>query len=526
MPPIRPLRAVSEGQLADDPPWTSVGALVADAARRFGDAELLRLPEASLSFAEVDQETRSLAAALQGRGVERGDRVALFLPNEPAFPATWLAILRLGAVAVPIAAASRESDLVHMLAESQARMLVTTPDRIPAASRAQSEAPTLREVLAFDELSATALGGVEAVDTLPDRPADLASLQFTSGTTGVPKACMLTHDYWLRLGWQASGYAELRAGDVVLTAQAYSYLDPQWMTVMCLVAGVPLVVLPRFSASRFWSSVREHEASFLYLIGSMPLLLLKQPAHPADRDHRVRLVLCSGIVPELHAELEQRWGVPWREAYGMTETGVDLVVTAADTGSVGTGAVGGPTPTKEVRVVDADGSELAPGAHGELQVRGRPMMLGYWNRPEETAAVLRDGWLSTGDLAHSDAQGYYYLAGRLKDMVRRGGENISSAEVEGVLGRHPLVLDAAVVPVPDPLWGEEVMAFVQLRPGAAPSRALAGELREHVLERLARFKAPRYVGFVNRLPRTPSERIAKHLLRSDDSRSYDLDGPS
>lgn len=207
----------------------------------------------------------------------------------------------------------------------------------------------------------------------------------------------------------------------------------------------------------------------------------------------------------------------------MTETGVDLVVPVEDSACVGSGAVGRPVPGKEARVVDPEGKSLGDEAVGELCVRGTGMMRGYWRKPEATAERLRDGWMHTGDLAYRDAQGYYHLVGRLKDMIRRTGENISAAEVEGVLAEHPAVRGAAVVPVPDELRGEEVKAFIQLQPG---HEGLDPQLLvEFARARLAAFKVPRFIEFVDDLPRTPSEKVAKHVLLAgkDDQRrgAYD-----
>jgi acyl-CoA synthetase (AMP-forming)/AMP-acid ligase II len=258
----------------------------------------------------------------------------------------------------------------------------------------------------------------------------------------------------------------------------------------------------------------------------MPALLHKQPPHPHDRENKLRVVMCSGIPAALHAELEERWGAPWREGYGMTETGVDLVTYVEDVDTVGSGVVGRPVPSKRVRVVDEDGHDVVDGEPGELITSGHPMMLGYWNRPDATAETLRDGWLYTGDLAVRDEQGNIRLVGRLKDMVRRGGENISCVEVEQVLMRSEEVTECAVVAVPDDLFGEEVKAFVQLAHGVAADREAAERLVEYARVRLARFKVPRYVEFVASFPKTPSERIAKAVLKdrstSPSSKNYDL----
>ncbi|MFZ5848912.1 MAG: class I adenylate-forming enzyme family protein [Actinomycetota bacterium] len=498
---------VDPGLLSQDPPVATLPALVIAAAEADPDREFLRFEDRSMTFGEVERKTAELAGYLAALGVRPGERVAIMLPNVIGWPLGWLSILRAGAIAVPINAAYRAADLEHVLRDSGARVVLSLPQFRATIEAARVD---LDHVLDIDEtLSACAGYSPPDVAIGPD---SLANLQYTSGTTGFPKACMLTHDYWVRMGWLTAGLAGLTEDDVALTAQPYSYIDPQWNTAMCLTARIPLVVLPRFSASGFWPDVRRHRATIFYVLGTMPMLLLKQPPSPQDRDNDVRLVLCSGIVPDLHKELEQRWGAPWREAYGMTESGADLVSPVEDLNAVGSGTMGIPVPTKQIRIVDELGNEVPDGEPGELIVHGRPMMLGYWNLPEVTAKTIVNGWLHTGDVAVRDKAGRYRLVGRLKDMVRRGGENIASAEVEGVIGQHPDVHSAAVVGVPDDLFGEEVKVFIRLQPGVQPDRATAKRILEHARDRLARFKVPRFVEFVAEFPMTPSERIAKPTL--------------
>ncbi|MEO3873593.1 AMP-binding protein [Nonomuraea sp. B12E4] len=469
----------------------TIPELMRHAARTYGAREFLRCNDTSLTFAEADERSDLIARGLVAWGVRPGDRVAIMLDNVSDWPLTWLGVLKAGAVAVPVNTRYQAADLAHVLRDSGSARTVTNLD-----------------------YASINLGGCSTPDFLtyqqshlvPDTPTeshDVANFQYTSGTTGFPKACMLTHDFFLRTAQIIADQVNLRDDDVMIMAQAYSYLDPQWATVLCLLGGVPLVVLPRFSASGFWASVREHRATLTYVLGSMPLLLHKQPPHPRDRDHRMRLVICSGIRPDLHQAFEERWGAPWRELYGSTESGPDLVMPEDADGTAGTGALGVPPPGKEVELDES----------GEILVRGVPMMRGYWNHPEATAHAFRDGWYHTGDLGFRDAQGYIHHAGRIKDMVRRGGENISCAEVEAVLTQHPAVLQAALVPIPDELYGELPKAFLQLRPGHEPGVELAVSVVGHARERLAKFKIPAYVEFVEGFSLTPSARIEKrHLL--------------
>jgi crotonobetaine/carnitine-CoA ligase len=294
-------------------------------------------------------------------------------------------------------------------------------------------------------------------------------------------------------------------------------MDPSWNLVLALHLGAPLVVLPRFSASTFWKDVARHGATFFYCIGTMPLYLLEQPPDPGlDRGHAVRLVYCSGIPAARHAEIEARWGCPWRETYGTTELGVVLAVHPDDPAGTGSGSMGSPVPGREIRVVDGGGADVAPGQTGELLVRGPDVMLRYHDDPAATAAWMPDGWARTGDLVTENGGGLRNV-GRTRDMIRRAGENVAAAEVEAVLVKHPGVAAAACIAVPDDLRGEEVKAYVQRTGDDGPTEA---EIHAFVHARLARFKVPRYIEFVESFPLTQSEKIAKAELISsrDDHR--------
>ncbi|NWF24796.1 AMP-binding protein [Streptomyces sp. PKU-EA00015] len=524
----RPVPVVKPGQIGEDPAVPTLTELLSRRAQDAPQREFLRFGERSWSFADIDAWTSRLAHRLiELDGIQPGDRVAIMLPNVVHWPVVWLAALKAGAVAVPINSSYQRGDLAFVLRDSGARVAFTDSER----------SGLIADVLATEE----GLAGLRVVDvaddgsepfpqTAPSIPVDagtLANLQYTSGTTGFPKACMLTHDYWVRLGWICAAATGLGTEDVLLTAQPFSYMDPQWNTALALTVGAPLVVLPRFSASTFMADVRRHRATFFYVLGSMPTLLFKQPPVPEDRDNAVRKVLCSGIPVALHAQLEERWGAPWREIYGMTESGVDLFSPFTDADAVGSGSLGRPVPTKQVRVVDPDGIEVPAGDPGELVISGKPMMSGYWNRPEDTARVLRNGgppgnegvaagggWLHTGDVVVRRPDQGIQLVGRIKDMVRRGGENVASVEVESALERDDVVVAAAVVAEPDETLGEEVKAFVQLAAGVPADSATAEQIVERAGKELARFKVPRYVEFVADFPRTPSERISKPALKA------------
>lgn len=523
-------RLIALDRMAMDPPVDTLLGLLENRAVSSPDREFLRFAEGSWTFGEIDDWTSRLAQRLVSEdGVRAGDRVAIMLPNVVQWPIAWLAILKAGGVAVPVNSSYQRSDLEFVLRDSGAQLMFTDAGHMPLVEEVRAANGDLSDIRIVEAASCS-----ELAQYPPHSPGvaisaeSLANLQYTSGTTGFPKACMLTHDYWVRLGWICAGAAGLGRDDVVLTSQPFSYMDPQWNTALCLTIGAPLVVLSRFSASGFMADVRRHRATFCYVLGSMPTLLFKQAPSPEDLDNNLRLVLCSAIPVALHAQLEKRWGAPWREIFGMTESGTDLVSLPESTDDVGSGRLGQPVPTKQVLVVDPAGREVAVGEPGELITSGKPMMLGYWNRPEDTAKVLRNGWLHTGDVAVREADGYR-LVGRIKDMVRRGGENIAAAEVERVLEQDASVVAAAVVGVPDELFGEEAKAVVQLAPGVEESRATAERIIDRARTELARFKVPRYVEFVADFPRTPSERVSKPALKARSAEhpgiTYDLQPP-
>ena len=290
-------------------------AAVRAAAGRWPDRIAWRFdPGDQLTFSDVDRLTAGYAAALRERGVQAGDRVALLIRNEAAFPLTWLALARLGAAAVPLSTRYRTADAGHVLRACRASAIVTGAGFGPLLEQLPDDLPALRRVIPAMELAAAASSAAPA-GTLSDLgdpdPAGTANIQFTSGTTGRPKGCVLPHRYWTLLGGSlVSEFPHLGEGDVMLTAQPFHYVDPQWNVTAALLSGAELVILDGFHPSSFWAKVREHRVTYFYCLGAMPTLLLRMPPDPADRDHRVRVVQSSAIPPALHAALEQRWGVP------------------------------------------------------------------------------------------------------------------------------------------------------------------------------------------------------------------------
>ncbi|MBT5415982.1 MAG: acyl--CoA ligase [Rhodospirillaceae bacterium] len=498
----------------------NLGALLDEAAARFGDAPCLVFFEAglTLSFAELREQANRAANALHALGIAKGDRVAVMLPNGPAFPVAWLALARLGAVLVPVNNRYTARELRYLLEDSGVGTLVIHPDYLPVFDGIGDRAALLPDerVLLVDGVDPRfsnrwdAMLAAAAPDFAGGGPVgrdDLLNIQYTSGTTGFPKGCMLTHLYWLMCGRVAcytAGFTPKR----LLMGQYFYYMDPLFLLVIALEHGAAYYVCSRPSTSRFMRWVAEHDIELCLIFE----FVYKQPPHPRDAENRLVHAWLFGLTPENHADLEQRFGIRARELFGMTEIGVGSYMPADHDHMVGSGLCGIAVPFRELRVARADGTEAAPGEAGELWVRGPGMMLGYYDKPEANAEAFSGDWFRTGDLFTRDAAGYHRIVGRLKDMVRRSGENIAAREVEAVLRAMPEIEEAAVLPVPDEDHGEEVKAYVSLMPGVAREDAPPERILAHCEAGLARFKLPRYIAYVEGFSKTVSDRVEKKAL--------------
>ena len=471
------------------------------------------------TYAEVRERVKRLAAGLFVRGVSRRTVVALMIPNVPAWPTTWFALARLGATVVPLNVRYTSRELHYVLKDSEARHLIVHEDYLPVARQALGGLGISPEQVFV--VGAQASEGPERwedilaggrMDILPDElPGrdDLLNIQYTSGTTGMPKGCMLTHRHWLTCGKvnaRRDGHGYRR----ILASTPFFYMDPQWLLLMTIFQRATLYVAERQSATNFMGWVRRHRIEFCLF----PELLLKQPPSPEDANNALIRVNIYGLRRARHADLERRFDVVAREAFGMTELGSAMFMPMEAEDMVGSGSCGIPSPFRECRIVDESGRALPDGEVGELQVRGPGMMLGYHNNPAANDDAFDGDWFRTGDLFRRDERGYYYIVGRLKDMIRRSGENIAAREIEEVLLSLGEVAEAAAVAVQDDSRGEEVKVCLVLQPGLDSSHLTPEQVLLHCRANLASFKVPRYVAYCGGLPKTPSGKIAKATLLS------------
>lgn len=499
----------------------NIAAFIDAAAAEMGDAPAADFFEAGvvLSYRDIARTTRALAAALAARGIGFGDRVGVMLPNIPAFPLTWLALARLGAIMVPVNARYTPREVHYVMTDSGAGTLV-----IEAGILAEiAAAPELEGLQAMARPIVVGGDGAESWERLCTtdgdgfRPArepeldDLINIQYTSGTTGFPKGCMLSHRYWLTL----SRVAAMRAQGAVrhvLAAQPFYYMDPQWLLLMAMRLRGTLFVAAKPSGTHFLDWVRRYGIEYCIF----PQIVLKQPPRADDAGIPLKMVSVFGLRRDMHAALEQRFGVVARESFGMTEVGSALFTPYGAKSMVGSGTCGVPSPFREATIRDENGDPVPDGEIGELWIRGPGILQGYWNKPEANADSFREGgWFRTGDLFRRDARGFHYIVGRIKDMIRRSGENIAAREVEAVMLNWPDVLEAAAIGVPDPDRGQEVKACLVLKPGVDPAGFDLAGFFDHCARHLAPFKVPRFLEFRASLPKTPSEKVAKHVLTAE-----------
>lgn len=474
-----------------------------------------------LSCSDFLEAASQLSAGLAPL-VKPGDQVGLALGNRAEFLVAYYALLSLRAVAVLMGPSIGQAEADYIVQDRGLRLAISEGAAADVLDNAHGGVVT---VLRVDPEAAEPLG-LQAysdhggtLENLDATPEDIIGIGFTSGTTGLPKALAFDHNETLRYADVALRTLPFNSTDRFLCPLHFHYGDPLWMLLISVLRGSPLVVMRKFSVSRFWGVATRFDVTHLMSIGAIPSLLLQAPASPAEREHRISVAMGVGVPRAQHAELHQRFGFPWLEYYGMSETCVAIAMPleAADR-FVGTGALGIPVPEAQVRLVNGDDQVLAGEAVGELEVSGPWIpFAGYLGNPQATAEILHDGWVRTGDLMRRDALGVYYFEGRIKEIIRRGGENIAPAQIEEVLRSHPAVVDAAVVAVPDPVRDEEVKAYVQIS-----TDVTAEELWIFCADRLAPHKVPRYVELrVDPFPRTPSQRIRKKLLRVDGAHQID-----
>lgn len=471
------------------------------------DAPLLVCGDQRRTAAGMVDAVARAAGALAARGIGAGDRVAFLAGNRVELLDLVLGAAWLGAVAVPINTAARGTQLHHVLANSQARLLVVEQDVEPHLA----DLPDLPDLQARWVLGERTEEMGDPVPPAAVGPGDPAAILYTSGTTGVSKGVVCPHAQFWWWGVNVSDQIGIQPDDVLHTCLPLFHTNALNAFSQAVVSGATYVLGGRFSASRFWSQMIDSGATVTYLLGAMVGILDSQPPSDLDRAHRVRLALSPATPGRLLEPFRQRFGVALLDGYGSTETNA---VVATRLGEQRPGYVGTLQPGFRMRVVDADGADVPPGTPGELLLRSdQPFAFasGYFRMPEATAAAWQDLWFHTGDRVCAEADGSIRFVDRIKDVIRRRGENISSVEVEDVLRAHPAVADVAVYAVDSELGEDEVMAAVVVKESAVLDFE---ELVAFCGPRLAAYAIPRFLVRLDALPLTENGKVRKPELRS------------
>ncbi|NNG36352.1 long-chain-fatty-acid--CoA ligase [Nakamurella aerolata] len=500
---------------------TNLANNLVSTAARLPEQPALILDEHRLSYAQLDKAATAVAGYLKSQGIQPGDRLALMLPNVPAFAVIYYGALRAGAIVVPMNPLFKTREIEYYLRDSGASMLFAMPSVTTEAAGA-AEAVGVPFV-PIDGADTIALGPILQVAGAPplaevaDRADDdTAVILYTSGTTGSPKGAELTH-FNLNRNQQTTTETLLRLGpdDVVMGCLPLFHVFGMTAALNASVAsGSTLTLIPRFDPAKALEVIGRDQVTVFEGVPTMYSAMLAAAAHAPSADLSSLRVCVSGgasLPVEVLRKFEERFSAMILEGYGLSETSPVASFNHPDAerkpGSIGTAIRG-----VEMAVFDENDAEVPQGEIGEIVIRGDNIMRGYWNKPDDTAVAMRAGWFHSGDLARRDEDGYFFIVDRKKDMILRGGLNIYPREIEEVLYEHPAVAEAAVVGVPHDTLGEEVAAFVVLAEGASAEPA---ELSQWVKDRLAAYKYPRQVTVIPALPKTATGKILKRELASD-----------
>lgn len=497
----------------------------------YGDKVVLITDDRKLSYRELDQSSDLVAQSLARRGVKRGDTVLIMLPNVADYIVIWAALAKLGAAEVPVNIYYKGNILRHVVNDSNAVRMIIDQIYLERLEFIGPEVPHLKELIVYPSLPKDGGGvlgdlrkrfEVRTFDEITSekgdftkvesKDRDLIAVMYTSGTTGSSKGVAMSHAHAYQYAMVAVDTLRLSEDDIYYGPLPMFHIAGQWAVVYAsIIAGATAVIMREFHISTFWDEIRRFEVTATFMMGAQCNWLYAQPKRNDDASSPLKKIITAPLLPVMK-EFEKRFGVGFCTAYGSSETNCPIQAKVGELPDYKTcGKV--VEELYDVCIVDENDCEVPIGEVGELVIRPKKpwiTMLGYWNHPEWTADVWRNLWLHTGDYFYRDSEGFYYFADRKKDALRRRGENISSIEVENEINAHPDVVESAVIPVRAEHSEDDVMAVVVQKAGAR----LAPEALIRFLEpRLPYFMVPRFVDFVNELPRTPTGKIAKYPLR-------------
>lgn len=497
----------------------TIPQLLETQARQNPSKTFLYYKDIETSYSRLDEIANSIANGLIELGIKKGDKVCIYMTNCAEYIYCFFGVNKAGAVATPINALLKGKEITYIINNSDAKALIIQSKFEEVVDEIRSDCPKLKKIIvadadktAEDKIPLARL--LEADASQPPvsvEPGDMAGIIYTSGTTGHPKGVELTQKNYLVDSEQIAEAARMTEADRFLCILPLFHVNAQVVTTLSpMYAGGAMILLDGFSPKTFLPALAEYRATAFSGVPTVYAILNSLPDAEDYDLSALRFCVC-GAAPmpvEVFNTFEKKYKAFILEGYGLSEGTCASSINPLD-GKRKIGSIGFPLRGQEMKIFDDKDNELPPGQVGEIVVRGENVMKGYYNNPEATADTLKNDWLHTGDLGHVDEEGYFYIVGRKKEMIIRGGENIYPKEAEEALYSHPAIMEAAVVGIPDKMWGEEVMAFIVLNEGALMTEQ---DVIDYCKERLADFKCPRKVEFVYSFPKTATGKIQKNKI--------------
>ncbi len=487
-------------------------------AQQAPDKTFLYFKDEEVSYSRLNEIANRVANGLIAQGIQKSDKVCLFMANCAEYIYSFFGITKAGAVATPVNSLLKAEEVTYIVNNSDAQTVITQSRFVEIIDKIRSQCPKLKNIIVTDTDDTLAdkisfkkmldAASRPAVDIVPE---DVAGIIYTSGTTGHPKGVELTHRNYLVDAEQIAYAAQMTPADRFLCILPLFHVNAQVVTTLSpMYAGASMILLEGFSPKTFLPALAHYKATAFSGVPTVYAILNTLPDAEKYALSKLRFCLC-GAAPmpvEVFNTFEKKYKAFILEGFGLSEGTCASSINPLG-GKRKIGSIGLPLRGQEMRIFDDNDKELPPGQVGEIVVRGENVMKGYYRNPQATAGALKNSWLHTGDLGYVDEEGYFYIVGRKKEMIIRGGENIYPKEAEEVLYRHSAILEAAVVGIPDKIWGEEVMAFIVLKEQAALT---ADEVIAYCRQHLADFKCPRKVEFVKAFPKTATGKIQKNKI--------------
>ena len=507
----------------------SVGHILSDKAKKLKDKAFVYFQEQTISYEELNSMSNRIGNSLLTMGVKEGDKVCLMMTGRPESLYAWFGLTKIGAVEVPINTAYKGDLLQYIINTCDAEVMILDEQLLDRIKMIENELQNIKKLVVLSERPDQEIANPTSFEAIPfskllEAPdsdctidldwGELICILFTSGTTGLSKGAMIPVNYMYRLGSRHAQITRYNSEDVTYCYLPLFHIGGKMVVIAALLAEARMVLRERFSVSMFWEEARRYGITIFFQLGGIMNMLYSQPEKEQDANNPIEKGYCVPIAYEIAEGFMKRFGIKkLQECYGATEDG--LVISTPWDGPRKERSCGKPGDQYEAIIADENDIELPPGKVGEILVRTKEpysMMLGYYKMPEETNKALKNFWFHTGDHGYMDEDGLFFFKDRVKDVVRRRGENISSFEVEKVINKHPKVAESAVFAVPSELGEDEVMAVVVLR---EKETIKPEELIGFCEDRMAYFAVPRYIEFKQSLPRTPTEKIEKYKLRQE-----------